>query len=121
MQVHVLSNEEALDFMRAMTGMTLGDDLRRKLVQCENTIFKAITYHHGTPHDAFTGGTWWQNVMADSLEAAEVTLKATEARLKEIGEDRTGWKEDAARVRCGFFPYQGHMADYMAAHLAAQS
>lgn len=119
MQVHILSNEQAVSFLRTMSGKTEADDLRSKIVQSENLIQKAIHYHHTASIRISTSGTWWQVVMGDSLQAAEAAMIAAEARLAEMGEPRSTWADDKARERCGFFPYRGRMAHYMAQHLGS--
>ena len=121
MNVMILQPDEAVAMMRRLAGKTEADDLRTKIVQSENSIFKALRYHHREAGAGLTGGTWWQVVMAEALEQAEAAMVAAEAKLRELGEPRSTSSEDRARERCGFFPYTGHMADYMAAHLGASA
>ena len=89
-------------------------------MRAENSIRKAISYHHSDAR-GMLGGTWWQNVMADALQDAERDMIEAEAELRELGEPRSTGTEDRARERAGFFPYTGRMADYMAQHLGGQS
>lgn len=103
MRVNVLTNQQARDFLRRLSGGSEARDLRRALCSAEIRIHRH-THTLTNPKGSFYGETYWMVSAAEWLAKAEAEKVACQARLDEMGERHRTHAEEQTLRDAGVLP-----------------